>query len=78
MRPHPDQYLAVKRVLDWDIKGCGKDDIWHTTESGKTLTSVKAAQIVIENPKVDKVGFVLDRLDLDYQITKVFNLFWPG
>ena len=52
--------------------------IWHTTGSGKTLTSFKAAQVLIENPKVHKVVFVVDRSDLDYQTTKEFNHFSDG
>jgi type I site-specific restriction-modification system R (restriction) subunit len=44
--------------------------IWHTTGSGKTLTSFKASQILTSLPKVKKVVFVVDRKDLDYQTTK--------
>jgi type I restriction enzyme, R subunit len=49
--------------------------IWHTTGSGKTLTSFKASQIIMNMPQVHKVVFVVDRKDLDYQTTKEFNSF---
>lgn len=49
--------------------------IWHTTGSGKTLTSFKASQIIMDLPSVDKVLFVVDRKDLDYQTMKEFNSF---
>ena len=52
--------------------------IWHTTGSGKTLTSFKASQILMKMPEVDKVVFVVDRKDLDYQTTKEFNSFSDG
>ncbi len=69
------QYYAVE-AIDARVKAGRKNGyIWHTTGSGKTLTSFKAAQVLIENPKVDKVVFVVDRADLDYQTTKEFNFF---
>ena len=74
----PYQYYAVERILDRVMKGRRNGYIWHTTGSGKTLTSFKAAQVVIENPKVEKVVFVVDRADLDYQTTREFNFFSPG
>lgn len=49
--------------------------IWHTTGSGKTLTSFKASQVIMEMPEVDRVIFVVDRRDLDYQTAKEFNSF---
>jgi type I restriction enzyme R subunit len=52
--------------------------IWHTTGSGKTLTSFKASQILTRLPKIKKVVFVVDRKDLDYQTTKEFNSFSKG
>uniref|UniRef100_UPI004048DA10 type I restriction endonuclease subunit R n=1 Tax=Mariniflexile sp. TaxID=1979402 RepID=UPI004048DA10 len=52
--------------------------IWHTTGSGKTLTSFKASQIIMKMPQVKKVVFVVDRKDLDYQTTKEFNSFSKG
>lgn len=74
----PYQYYAVERVLDRVMKGRKNGYIWHTTGSGKTLTSFKASQVIVENPKVAKVVFVVDRADLDYQTTKEFNFFSPG
>lgn len=74
----PYQYYAVE-AIDARVKAGRKNGyIWHTTGSGKTLTSFKAAQVLIENPKVDKVVFVVDRADLDYQTTKEFNYFSDG
>ncbi len=52
--------------------------IWHTTGSGKTLTSFKTAQILMKLPQVQKVVFVVDRKDLDFQTTKEFNSFSDG
>ena len=52
--------------------------VWHTTGSGKTLTSFKAAQIVSELPYVDKVMFVVDRQDLDYQTMREYDRFEKG
>lgn len=74
----PYQYYAVERILDRVMKGRKNGYIWHTTGSGKTLTSFKASQVIVENPKVAKVVFVVDRADLDYQTTKEFNYFSPG
>ena len=74
----PYQYYAVE-AIDARVRNGRKNGyIWHTTGSGKTLTSFKAAQVLIENPKVDKVVFVVDRADLDYQTTKEFNHFSDG
>lgn len=74
----PYQYYAVERLLDRVMKGRKNGYIWHTTGSGKTLTSFKASQVIVENPKVAKVVFVVDRADLDYQTTREFNFFSPG
>ncbi|SHF46266.1 type I site-specific deoxyribonuclease, HsdR family, partial [Ruegeria intermedia] len=74
----PYQYHAVEAILERVKAGRKNGYIWHTTGSGKTLTSFKAAQVVVENPKVEKVVFVVDRADLDYQTTKEFNHFSPG
>ncbi|WP_420555226.1 type I restriction endonuclease subunit R [Neptuniibacter marinus] len=52
--------------------------VWHTTGSGKTLTSFKTAQLLTATPEVDKVVFVVDRKDLDYQTSKEFNAFSKG
>lgn len=74
----PYQYYAVKaiekRVLESDKNGY----IWHTTGSGKTLTSYKAAQVISRIPEVKKILFVVDRKDLDIQTTKEFNSFSDG
>ena len=74
----PYQYYAVEAIVDRVQKGRKNGYIWHTTGSGKTLTSFKASQIIVENPKVAKVVFVVDRADLDYQTTKEFNAFSEG
>jgi len=72
------QYYAAERIQERVEQGRKNGYIWHTTGSGKTLTSFKAAQNLIALPKVDKVVFVVDRADLDYQTTKEFNHFQPG
>ncbi|TAG97304.1 MAG: type I restriction endonuclease subunit R [Oscillatoriales cyanobacterium] len=73
----PYQYYAVEAIIE-RVKNTDKDGyIWHTTGSGKTLTSFKAAQILTALPKVHKVLFVVDRADLDYQTSKEFNHFSP-
>lgn len=74
----PYQYYAVERISTRVKEGRKNGYIWHTTGSGKTLTSFKTAQLLIENPKVKKVVFVVDRADLDYQTTKEFNHFSEG
>lgn len=75
----PYQYYAVERIIERVESGVGQGGyIWHTTGSGKTLTSFKAAQIMTENPTVDKVLFVVDRNDLDYQTIREFNSFKEG
>ncbi|PHQ80236.1 MAG: restriction endonuclease subunit R, partial [Coxiella sp. (in: Bacteria)] len=74
----PYQYYAVEAIDDRVKNGRKNGYIWHTTGSGKTLTAFKAAQVLIENPKVEKVIFVVDRNDLDYQTTKEFNHFSDG
>lgn len=74
----PYQYYAVEALVE-RVKNTAKNGyIWHTTGSGKTLTSFKAAQIIMNMPKVRKVVFVVDRKDLDYQTTKEFNSFSKG
>ena len=61
------------------VKSSNKNGyIWHTTGSGKTLTSFKTSQLLVELPEVYKVVFVVDRRDLDYQTTKEFNNFSEG
>ena len=84
MRPY--QIAATERIL-WKIKGSyhaktwskpeGGGYIWHTTGSGKTLTSFKAARLATELDFIDKVFFVVDRKDLDYQTMKEYQRFSP-
>ena len=85
MRPY--QIVATERVLQKIVmsenqKTLGTIDaggyVWHTTGSGKTLTSFKTAQIASKMPSVDKVLFVVDRKDLDYQTMKEYNRFQEG
>ena len=74
----PYQYYAVEALVD-RVKHSRKNGyIWHTTGSGKTLTSFKAAQVLMGLPKVKKIVFVVDRRDLDYQTNKEFNSFSKG
>lgn len=74
----PYQFYAVEALIE-RVKNSNKNGyIWHTTGSGKTLTSFKASQILMSFPEVHKVVFVVDRKDLDYQTTKEFNSFSDG
>ncbi|MEA2056728.1 MAG: type I restriction endonuclease subunit R, partial [Patescibacteria group bacterium] len=74
----PYQYYAVK-AIEQKVKESDKNGyIWHTTGSGKTLTSYKASQILSQLPDIKKVLFVVDRKDLDIQTTKEFNYFSDG
>ncbi|WP_281239574.1 type I restriction endonuclease subunit R [Flavobacterium praedii] len=71
----PYQYFATEAIIH-QIKNSSENAyIWHTTGSGKTLTSFKASQIVMELPEVYKVVFVVDRKDLDFQTMNEFNAF---
>lgn len=74
----PYQYYAAERILNAVERRTGNGYVWHTTGSGKTLTSFKAAQNVAKLPKVDKVVFVVDRKDLDYQTAQEFESYAPG
>lgn len=85
MRPY--QIAATERIIQrinvannykfyGSIRGGGY--IWHTTGSGKTLTSFKTAQLASKLPYIDKVLFVVDRKDLDYQTMKEYNRFEEG
>ncbi len=84
MRPY--QIAATERIL-WKIKSAFQAKnwskaesggfIWHTTGSGKTLTSFKAARLATELEFIDKVFFVVDRKDLDYQTMKEYQRFSP-
>lgn len=74
----PYQYYAVESLID-RVKNSKKNGyIWHTTGSGKTLTSFKTSQLLMSIPQVHKVVFVVDRRDLDYQTNKEFNSFSKG
>jgi type I restriction enzyme R subunit len=74
----PYQFYAVEAIVE-RIKSSSKNGyIWHTTGSGKTLTSFKAAQIITGLESGLKVVFVVDRKDLDYQTTREFDSFSKG
>lgn len=74
----PYQFYAVEALIK-RVKNTTKNGyIWHTTGSGKTLTSFKASQVLMDLPEIHKVVFVVDRKDLDYQTTKEFNSFSDG
>ncbi|KFN38997.1 MAG: deoxyribonuclease HsdR [Sulfuricurvum sp. MLSB] len=74
----PYQYHATEAIIERVVNTNKNGYIWHTTGSGKTLTSFKTAQILMKLPNVHKVVFVVDRKDLDYQTTKEFNSFSQG
>ena len=76
MRPY--QIYAVKAIVDCIQQHRGNGYIWHTTGSGKTLTSFKAATLLKDNPDIDKCLFVVDRKDLDRQTREEFNKFQEG
>ena len=83
---HPYQIAATERIL-WKIKSAYQSKkwantesggfIWHTTGSGKTLTSFKAARLATQLDFIDKVFFVVDRKDLDYQTIREYQRFSP-
>jgi len=74
----PYQFYAVEAIIH-QVKNSNRNGyIWHTTGSGKTLTSFKASQILTHLPEIKKVVFVVDRKDLDYQTTIEFNSFSKG
>jgi type I restriction enzyme, R subunit len=76
MRPY--QIYAVKAIVDCIHQNCGNGYIWHTTGSGKTLTSFKASTLLKDNPEIEKCLFVVDRKDLDRQTREEFNKFQEG
>jgi type I restriction enzyme R subunit len=76
MRPY--QIYAVKAIVDCIRQNCGNGYIWHTTGSGKTLTSFKASTLLKDNPDIEKCLFVVDRKDLDRQTREEFNRFQEG
>lgn len=71
----PYQFYAVESIIDRVNNSDKNGYIWHTTGSGKTLTSFKASQILTNNPKIKKVVFVVDRQDLDDQTVREFKAF---
>ncbi|MEM7538982.1 MAG: type I restriction endonuclease subunit R [Chloroflexota bacterium] len=73
MRPY--QIYAVKAIVDCIQQNRGSGYIWHTTGSGKTLTSFKASTLLKDNPDIEKCLFVVDRKDLDQQTREEFNKF---
>lgn len=73
MRPY--QIYAVKAIVDCIHENRGNGYIWHTTGSGKTLTSFKASTLLKDNPDIEKCLFVVDRKDLDRQTREEFNKF---
>lgn len=76
MRPY--QIYAVKAIVDCIDQNRGNGYIWHTTGSGKTLTSFKASTLLKDNPEIEKCLFVVDRKDLDRQTRLEFNKFQEG
>ncbi|MFR9546078.1 MAG: type I restriction endonuclease subunit R [Rikenellaceae bacterium] len=74
----PYQYYAVEALIDKVANSVKNGYIWHTTGSGKTLTSFKAAQLIADMPDIDKVLFVVDRHDLDTQTKKEYDAFSKG
>ena len=74
----PYQFYAAESIARSVEETVKNGYIWHTTGSGKTLTSFKTAQLLSESDKVDKILFVVDRKDLDYQTNKEFNHFCEG
>lgn len=71
----PYQIYAVQKIVQHVQTSNSNGYIWHTTGSGKTLTSFKASQIIMQMPDVEKVLFVVDRNDLDTQTSREFNAF---
>lgn len=71
------QKYAVEAVINQAINIKQNGYVWHTTGSGKTLTSFKVSQLLEKEQSIDKVIFVVDRRDLDTQTTKEFNNFTP-
>jgi type I restriction enzyme R subunit len=76
MRPY--QIYAVKAIDECIRQNCGNGYIWHTTGSGKTLTSFKASTLLKDNHDIEKCVFVVDRKDLDRQTREEFNRFQEG
>ena len=76
MRPY--QIYAVKAIVNCIHQNRGNGYVWHTTGSGKTLTSFKASTLLKDNPDIEKCLFVVDRKDLDRQTREEFNKFQEG
>ena len=76
MRPY--QIYAVEAIVGCIHQNRGNGYVWHTTGSGKTLTSFKASTLLKDNPDIDKCLFVVDRKDLDRQTRQEFNRFQEG
>lgn len=76
MRPY--QIYAVNAIMDCINENRGNGYIWHTTGSGKTLTSFKTSTLLKDNPSIEKCMFVVDRKDLDKQTREEFNRFQDG
>ena len=76
MRPY--QIYATKAIVECIRQNAGNGYIWHTTGSGKTLTSFKTATLLKDNPDIEKCLFVVDRKDLDRQTREEFNRFQKG
>ena len=76
MRPY--QIYAVQAIVDCIDQNVGNGYIWHTTGSGKTLTSFKASTLLRDKDEIDKCLFVVDRKDLDRQTREEFNRFQEG
>ncbi|MDD4821661.1 MAG: type I restriction endonuclease subunit R [Bacteroidales bacterium] len=76
MRPY--QIYAVRAIVNCIHENRGNGYIWHTTGSGKTLTSFKTSTLLKDNPDIEKCLFVVDRKDLDRQTREEFNKFQEG
>lgn len=76
MRPY--QIYAVQAIVNSIHENRGNGYVWHTTGSGKTLTSFKASTLLKDNPDIEKCLFVVDRKDLDRQTREEFNKFQEG
>jgi type I restriction enzyme R subunit len=76
MRPY--QVYAAEALISKALNTSKNAFVWHTTGSGKTLTSFKVAQLLATEAKIKKIFFVVDRKDLDSQTADEFNKFEPG
>lgn len=76
MRPY--QIYAVENIVSRALDTNNNGYVWHTTGSGKTITSFKTSQILAKEPSINQVFFLVDRKDLDKQTLDEFNKFKPG